>query len=546
VSEEHMTQRQQMLASVGLAAVVLAAIAVRASVQFGTRLMPGMNGAYYLVQARAVIEKGHLAEHDMPLIFWLQAGLARLVQALSILTLDSSIMLASKLFDSIVPALAAIPAFLLALRWPGSQHSVWAGIAVAALAVISSGPLRMVGDFQKNALGMVWVLSCAYCMQQGLDRRSWRHLAAAGLFLELVGVTHIGAFGVTLALVVLVVLAWALLASGRPRRALLAIGGGVVGLAALLGVLMILGDSARITRLLTTLAAPLSLFRSSGMGGSVHMGTWLRLQDPQTFILSGAMVLAAVAVLIWRRHQIQPWERALVVASAVLALFLSSPFLSQDMSSRFQLMAFAPAVILVSFVAARSGIPALRFALVISIIAVVLATVPATVRSPNGPSIVEASYTELASLQTSITNPSHTLIIARHGLEWWAAWTLHTDVAQATAVTDADWTTYASVLYLQETGNGRGAGMGLTGMPGRSQAPAGSASTRPALPARMPPTGTLPVQPGLPSGTAPGLRGGFGGITLPSDASTLYSGTYFTLSSLPTPVTASANPCGGL
>jgi asparagine N-glycosylation enzyme membrane subunit Stt3 len=142
----------------------------------------------------------------MPLIFWLQAGLARLVQALSTLTLDSSIMLASKLFDSIVPALAAIPAFLLALRWSGSQHSVWAGIAAAALAVISSGPLRMVRDFQKNALGMVWVLSYAYCLQQGLDWRSWRHLAAAGLFLGLVGVTHIGAFGVTLALVVLVVL----------------------------------------------------------------------------------------------------------------------------------------------------------------------------------------------------------------------------------------------------------------------------------------------------------------------------------------------------
>jgi hypothetical protein len=500
-----------------------------------------MNGAYYLVQARAVIEKGHLAEHDMPLIFWLQAGLARLVQALSTLTLESSIVVASKLFDSIVPALAAIPAFLLALRWPGSRHSVWAGIAAAALAVLSSGPLRMVGDFQKNALGMVWVLSCAYCLQQGLDRRSWRHLAAAGLFLGLVGVTHIGAFGVTLALVVLVVLAWALLASGRPRCALLAIGGAAAGVAGLLGVLMILGDSARITRLLTLLAAPLSLFRSSGMGGSVRVGTWLRLQDPQTFILSGVLSLAAGAVLIWRRHEIQPWERALVVASAVLALFLSSPFLSQDMSSRFQLMAFAPAVILVSFVVARSGTPALRSALVIGTIAVILATVPATVRSPNSPSITEASYTELTGLQTSIADPSHTLIIARHGLEWWAAWALHTDVAQATAVTDADWTTYTSVLYLQETGNGLGAGMGAPGMPGRPQLPVGSASTRPA-----PPSGTTPIPPGFPSGTAPGRHGGFGGITLPSDASTLYSGTYFTLSSLPTPVTASGNPGGGL
>jgi hypothetical protein len=48
MSEEHTTQRRRVLAFVGLTVVVLAAIAVRASVQFGTRLMPGMNRAYYL------------------------------------------------------------------------------------------------------------------------------------------------------------------------------------------------------------------------------------------------------------------------------------------------------------------------------------------------------------------------------------------------------------------------------------------------------------------------------------------------------------------
>jgi hypothetical membrane protein len=540
VSEEYLSRRRRVLACVSLAVVVLAAVAVRASVQFGTNLMPGMNGAYYLVQVRAVIEKGHLAEHDMPLIFWLQAGLARLVQVFSMGTLDSSIVLASKLFDSIVPALAAIPAFLLAVRWPDGRHSVWAGITAATLAVLSSGPLRMVGDFQKNALGMLWVLSCAYCLQQGLDRRSWRYLAAASLFLGLVGVTHIGAFGVTLAFVVLVVLVWALVASGRPRRALLAVGGGTVAVAGLLGALMVLGDSARITRLMTLLTAPLSLFRSSTMGGPASQATWLHLQDPVTFILSLALSLAAVAVLIWRRHELQPWERSLVVASAILTLFLSSPFLSQDMASRFQLMAFAPAVVLVAFLAARTGTLVLRSAVVVGVIAVVLATVPGTVQSPNSPSIAEASYTELTSLKTSMSDPSHTLIIARHGLEWWTAWALHTDVAQATAVTDADWTTYASVLYLQETGNSIGGGMGTPEMNIRPQLPSGQ------MPPRQIPAGTPLVRPGSTPGTRGPKDGGFGGLTLPADASTLHSGTYFTLSSLPTPVAAPTNPGGGL
>ncbi|MFA4932185.1 MAG: hypothetical protein WC625_04735 [Caldisericia bacterium] len=236
----------------------------------------------------------------------------------------------------------------------------------------------------------------------------------------------------TLALVVLVVLAWALLVSGRPRRALLAIGGGAVGAAELLGVL----------------------------------------------------------------------------------------------------------TVLVAFLAARNGNLVLRSAVVIATLVAVLVTVPATVQSPNSPSIVEASYTELTSLKTSITDPSHTLIIARHGLEWWVAWALHTDVAQTTAVTETDWTTYTSVLYLQETGNSIGTGMGAPGMTVRPQLPKGS------TPPRQTPTGTPPVWPGFTPGTMLAQRGGFGGITLPSGASTLHSGTYFTLSSLPTPVTMSGGPSG--
>lgn len=263
MSEEHMTQRRRMLAPVALAVVVLAPIAVRASVLFGTSLMPGNNGAYYLVQVRAVIEKGHLGEHDMALVFWLQAGLSLLIGALGRLDLEPAIVLASKLFDSIVPALAAVPAFLLAVRWPGSRRSVWVGIAAGVLAALSSGPLSMIGTYQKNAFGMVLVLWCAFFLQRGLARKLWRYVALAGVFLGLVGLTHIGAFGVTLVLVVLTGIAWALFVTHRPARALLVIGSGAVGIAGLLRLLTALGDSSRIAKLVTYLKMPLSLFNFS-------------------------------------------------------------------------------------------------------------------------------------------------------------------------------------------------------------------------------------------------------------------------------------------
>ncbi|HEY5000684.1 MAG TPA: hypothetical protein VII15_02475 [Candidatus Cryosericum sp.] len=533
MSDEHVTRRWRVPTWVSLAMVVLGAIAVRASVLFGTSLMPGMNGAYYLVQVRAVIEKGHLGEHDMPLVFWLQAGLALLVKAVGRLDLEPAIVLASKLFDSVVPALAAVPAFLLAIRWPGSRHSAWAGIAAATLAVLSSGPLRMVGDFQKNAFGMVLVLWSAFCLQQSLARKSWRYLTLAAVFLGLVGITHIGAFGVTLILVVLTGIAWALFVDRKPVRALMVIGGGAVAIVGLLGLLTLLGDSSRIAKLVSYLKMPLSLFSFRNVTGIMRGGPGFSgASSWQSVLFFGGLAAFAVAVLIWRRRDVQPWERALVVSAALLTLFLSSPFLSQDMSSRFVLMAFAPAVILVGFLFARGGTVITRSAVTVVTLAVVLLAVPPVVRSVSSPSIAQASYAELQSLQAQVSDASTTLVIAQHGLEWWAAWALHTDVAQPMAVTDADWTAYTSVLYLQETGNGRGVGTGLAGMPGRDgRPPAGAGFTRP-----TPPAGTVPVQPGLPSGTAPSGRGGFGGITLPSDASTLHSGTYFTLSRLPTAV----------
>lgn len=555
MEETQWTRRQRILAIAGILGIMAAAIVVRASVEFGTTLMPKTNGAYYLVQVRALLTEGHLAEHDMPLTFWLQAGLALFIRALSSQTLEASILLASKLFDSIIPAVAAIPAFLLAVRWPGSRHSVWAGLAAAALAVLSSGPLTMIGDFQKNAFGMVLVLGCAYYLQQALAHRSRRALIGVGVFLALTGITHIGAFGVALALTAAVAVLWAL-SLGRKWRSLLVIGGLGAGGAGLLGLLALLGDSARIQRLLNLLRNPLSLFQANGMGGrtgggpgSLRLG--LTLQNPQIVLLSAALAAAALAVLIGRRRTVQPWERSLVLAAAILALFLSSPFLNQDMSSRLELMAFAPGVLLVSFLFARLQIAPVRYGMVACVLAVLLIAVPSTVRSGSSSSIAENSYTELASLKSSISDPSHTLVIARHGLEWWAAWALHTNVAQATAVTSADWKTYTSVLYLQEKGSvgEQALGPGLSGAPGAAAPGQGSSQPQTGTPPVQPgrPSGNLPAQPDLSSDSRPMRQGSMGGgFSLPSDAVTVYSGTYYTLSRLPTAITVQQGPGGSL
>ena len=59
--------------------IMLLAVAGRAWLLFSTPYMPGVNGAYYLIQARAILERGVLGISDLPLIFYWQAGLASIL-----------------------------------------------------------------------------------------------------------------------------------------------------------------------------------------------------------------------------------------------------------------------------------------------------------------------------------------------------------------------------------------------------------------------------------------------------------------------------------
>ena len=60
--------------------VIGAAVALRGWIYLRSPFSPGMNGAYYLVQARSILEKGALGIPDMPLTFTLHAAFAWVVQ----------------------------------------------------------------------------------------------------------------------------------------------------------------------------------------------------------------------------------------------------------------------------------------------------------------------------------------------------------------------------------------------------------------------------------------------------------------------------------
>ena len=561
-----------------LLGLVAAAIAARAWLLFSTPLVPGMNGAYYLVQARALLEHGHLGIPDLPFTFWLHAGLAKLFQLVSGLPQDEAIVWAVKLADATLPPLAALPVAWLGKQWwrSGERPSAFVWMAPAAAVCLASLALRMTGDFQKNSLALVWFVALAPAALVFLRRPSLRTMILPLVLLALLGLTHIGVLGGALVFcAMLAVVALIVAAHGTRRHILLLIllGAGVLGIAG--GSAYALYDPARVTRLVEAFVQPATALEDRGPGhppgpppgrpsgaastdwqsappdsddtslhgsgqgmpppppdgmggpGSGPPPSWGAghgpghgWADPRTlFPAASCFAIALCALwLLWRqRHRIHPAEFSVAAAAALTALVLVAPIYDGQKAERLLLVAIVPTAIAATFVLSR--IVLLSWSRIVGACALTFVLTDAARALPFGgrASVGENVVEELRCIAPLCPDPERTLIVARHGLEWWVAWTLHTHIAQPTAVTAADWSAYSQVLYLQEK---------------RPMCPPDSR--------RLSPDNLAPqFVDGRP---APPQRGPGHELTLPNDALPLYNGATLTLSRLPTAITTHPEP----
>lgn len=427
--------------------VLASAIAVRASIDFAGPLVPKANGAYYLVQVRLLLEHGRLAFPDLPLVFVIEALAARCIAAFGVAS-DRAITLSVKLVDTILPALAVVPAVLLSAR----PRALTPAIAVAFWAVLSASPIAMTGDFQKNAVGMLWFLCLAASLRVALTGSARRGVAAAATFLLLAALTHVGAFGVCLAFAAAAGLASIALAAPDRRRRLAAVAGAGAVLVLAIAALYLAIDPQRLARFASL---PLSLFRRpyliALLGG--------RVQSPPSalvdLLLVNAISLAALILLVRRRRETPASSKPIVIAALATSLFLGSPLIGAEWAERFHLMAYAPATVLLAFLLSTTRKPSRGLGLAgIVAAAALLGSLPSVARLRE-PAIPAESYPELESLRLLLPSPARTLLIARHGLEWWAAWALRTKVSQEFDVEPSVWSEYDSVCLLRFVGDPR-------------------------------------------------------------------------------------------
>jgi len=542
--------------------IVFIGAMLRALLLYSTTLVPGINGAYYLVQARSLIERGKLGIPDLPLTFTVQALLAKIVQWISGASLETSIVFAVKCADTILPPLVAIPVFALVRQWSRrSGAGNWVP-ACAALAAAAGAPaLMMVGDFQKNSLALLWLAALLWSLHQWLELPSFKRALPPVLFLGLIGITHIGVFGWALALTV-PVLALALWRSTpETRRAILPwlfVGSGACALAA--GLVLWKFDPARIARLANAVTHPVSYLQQSqrpGMpsnnnprfGSPANTPNDFRPQfanAPGNFQRSGfsnrfsprpggllnwnwlpgaALMAASLGALaaVWFQRKTLPVSSLAVIGACGLVLFvLCGPWVTGDKVMRFRLIAVGPALLCASFALLQLNPAKMRNAL--AAVMMLALVVPGILHASQGgrPVITTQAADELRSMSSTISAPEKTLIVARHGLEWWTAWYLHTHIAHENVVTAADWKNFDNVYFRTKKAGMQMPGGPVPGMPGQTDR-----RIRQDAPPRFARAGFPPRGFGGP--------GPMGEPMIPDDADITHDGEFFTLALAPAP-----------
>lgn len=567
-----------------LAAFIGIAVTCRAFLHVSTPYAPGMNGAYYLVQARAILEHGSLGIPDLPLTFHLHALLAWLIQHLSPLGQSDAILWSVRFCDSVLPPLTAIPIFLLFRRWAArTGRSDVIPLIAAGLSILAFPLFTMVGDFQKNSLGLLWLACLLNTLHAMLDQPGRGTGFRFVLSVLLLGLTHIGVLGTAIVTAGAILLAYAALNFATLRQGrLLWIIAGLFVLAGASGVVLLKYDPARIQKLVTAIKnldgstreesdprlnqrpgqpnpgtpaadnppgnfrpAGQTDFRPDGQPGNFrpndggpgapggpngprgNLSPWMRYLPTATFI---GPALLALFFCWYRRRELAPADLAVVIGTALALIAITGPWVDMDKVQRLNLIAIIPASVVAGFALLCLPVAWLRNGLGIVALGWFAGNAAPIIDRGGRPILSPDAMTELRSLaDKGLFEPEKTLIVTRHGAEWWTAWFLRTRIAQPRAVQPSDWQKYDKVLYLAFT-----AGIQEPNMMGGGPRPPGNANFN--APGGFRPDPNAPNQPGnqRPNRNRRG-PGGMGGPNIPADAKTLHQGKFLTLAQVETP-----------
>ncbi len=284
--------------ALALAALVVWSFVQRWNVLDASPFPLGVDGYFYPVQLRSLLETGELQYPASPLAFYLLAPFAAATNPIT----------GAKLGAAVLGALIALPAYGVGAHLGrDSDHGRGPGLVAAALATSSAGSMYMTIEFVKNGIGLTVALTALWLVLRALANPSRGAAGAAVVGIVLAMLTHKMAAGLVLGIAIPAAIVEAHRRGKlRWRPALLiGIGLGVLGVIAVIGIAMP-------QRFLspTDLALIDGLFTTDAEWSLPALANKLRLgYEP---VICAGLSLAAAAALIAERNT--PRSRLLLVA----------------------------------------------------------------------------------------------------------------------------------------------------------------------------------------------------------------------------------------
>lgn len=422
---------------------------IRGYIQFQNALPPGINGGYYPVQVRSILTNGKLGIADFPLLFYLQAAFAIIPQWI---WGESAILMTTRISDVFLPVLIAIPAVLITNEFSsinGKQKNPMIPLLISGLFVVCNGSLlRMLGDFQKNSFGLVLALTYFYFLlcsfRMPIKRNLWLTIA----FLLLTFLTHIGVSGMTLLFSFIFLFFFFLFSPEKKRlfRILLI----VLLIVVISMTLVMVFDPERVERLLSTIIDPSELFKDTAIQRWLAIFSRQKRGGVDTSDIPNLIAIAlglfgfVIGILFSKKNG--PFVRSFLIAGSLTSIVLALPIINPAYAQRFLLMAFVPAVIPLAWLATNRK-AAVFFSILI--VAIEMFFNLGSRLDQQSPSIALEAFQELEQLEGTIP-AEDTLVYARHGLEWWVAWAMDTDVTNRADILMENWEEYDRLYFILE------------------------------------------------------------------------------------------------
>lgn len=406
-------------------------------------LLPGLDGAFYWVQVRSIIENQSLAFTDLPFVFWVQAAIAKIV---------GDIPLGVRISDAVLPALSAIPIYFITRKFKN------AFLPAVAILVVLLHPIQLyffTGDFIKNeaAIPLVFFIVLVLMNWETQSRRvSALYLA---LLLLLVMFSHFG----TALLAFMLIGIWALLQLRKSKRSSW-IKASILFLVILVSFLASLAMIVpnRYERLIQFIRTPSIIFQRPILDGMIN--GYANSIIAFTIVASQSFVII-LGMITWRyRGKIPFSQMSLILSSLITTFLLSSPFMSMEWADRLTALSFVPLVTAAILIFGNvhgliSKAPTTIFAATILISAISFSSYPMK------QVFSDEMYSDFKELAQQVDLPENSVIVARHGVEYLSAWHFETDVVLDTYFEAADLTSYSAVFLLLENPTSDKEGPGL-------------------------------------------------------------------------------------